>query len=57
MTYWRAAGLSYLRYSRVAAQQLRSSLKPELKQDLIRATSTIKISGKPGVTAAAAAAK
>jgi len=46
MTYWRAAGLTYLRFSRIAAIQLRKSLKPEQKVDPLRESSTIKVSFK-----------
>lgn len=46
MTFWRNAGLSYLRYSRIAAQQVRKSLKAEVRTDAQRDTSTIKISFK-----------
>lgn len=46
MTYWRNVGLTYLRYSRIAAQQVRKSLKADAKRDPLRDTSTIKISYK-----------
>lgn len=46
MTYWRQAGLTYLRYSRIAAQQVRKSLLAEKKPDPIKDTSTIKLSFK-----------
>ena len=45
MTYWRNVGLSYLRYSRIAAQQLRRAIKAE-KQDPVKDTSTIKLNFK-----------
>lgn len=53
MTYWRQAGLSYLRYSRIAAQQVRKSLKADSKVDPIKDTSTIKVSFKAKEAAAA----
>ncbi|XP_077542109.1 ATP synthase subunit epsilon stunted [Haemaphysalis longicornis] len=32
MTYWRAAGLTYLQFSSIAARAVRNSLKKELQQ-------------------------
>jgi len=46
MTYWRTAGLTYLRYSTIAAKQVRRAVKADLRPDLIRETSTIKIAVK-----------
>ncbi|TGZ50443.1 hypothetical protein CRM22_010835 [Opisthorchis felineus] len=31
MTYWRAAGLSYIKYSSICAAAVRNSLKSDLK--------------------------
>jgi len=43
MTFWRAAGLNYVRYSNIAAQCVRKALKQELKEDAAkREISTIK---------------
>ncbi|KAJ6215709.1 hypothetical protein RDWZM_010209 [Blomia tropicalis] len=33
MSYWRNAGLTYLRYSHIAARQVRASLKSDVKKD------------------------
>ncbi|KAF5400823.1 Mitochondrial ATP synthase epsilon chain [Paragonimus heterotremus] len=31
MTYWRSAGISYIKFSAICAQSLRNSLKEEFK--------------------------
>ena len=36
MTYWRAAGLNYVRYSNIAAQCVRNALKGNLKADSMK---------------------
>lgn len=46
MTYWRNVGLTYLQFSRIAAQQLRKAIKMDAKPDPIRETSTIKMNKK-----------
>ena len=43
MSYWRNVGLTYLQFSRIAAQQVRRSLKIDQRPDPIRETSTIKM--------------
>eukprot|EP00116_Pleurobrachia_bachei_P003549 sb/3463811/ len=37
MLYWRAAGLNYLQFSRIAAQAVRRGLKPEAKEIALKA--------------------
>ncbi|CAL1278491.1 unnamed protein product [Larinioides sclopetarius] len=34
MTYWRQAGLSYLKFSAICAQHVRAAIKKEFKMDL-----------------------
>ncbi|KAH9418047.1 hypothetical protein DERP_008303 [Dermatophagoides pteronyssinus] len=46
MSYWRSAGITYLRYSAIAARQVRESVKKELRRDPIVDTLTIKRSDK-----------
>ncbi|KAF4532210.1 hypothetical protein B566_EDAN002273 [Ephemera danica] len=36
MTYWRQAGLNYVRYSSIAARVLRQALKPEFRMEAAR---------------------
>jgi len=31
MTYWRELGLNYLRFSQIAAKELRAAIKPEAR--------------------------
>jgi F-type H+-transporting ATPase subunit epsilon len=33
MTFWRAAGLTYIDYSNISAKLLRQALKPEFRKD------------------------
>lgn len=52
MSNWRAAGLNYISYSRIAAKLLRQALKPEARTEAAkRDSSTIKLTkwveGKP----------
>ncbi|KAJ9597541.1 hypothetical protein L9F63_011599 [Diploptera punctata] len=36
MSSWRAAGLTYINYSNIAAKLLRKALKPEFKTEALR---------------------
>ncbi|XP_033009535.1 ATP synthase subunit epsilon, mitochondrial [Lacerta agilis] len=33
VSYWRQAGLSYIRYSQICAQAVRAALKPQFKAE------------------------
>lgn len=53
MSNWRAAGLTYLRFSNIAASAVRKIIKPDgkVKVDPMRETATIQVSGpKKAVT-------
>ncbi|XP_075587690.1 ATP synthase F(1) complex subunit epsilon, mitochondrial-like [Dermatophagoides farinae] len=54
MSYWRSAGITYLRYSAIAARQVRESLKKEFRRDPMVETMTIKRSDKKLATQAVA---
>ena len=43
MTYWRNIGITYLQFSKIAARQIRQSLKIDRRPDPIRETSTVKL--------------
>ncbi|XP_076869861.1 ATP synthase F(1) complex subunit epsilon, mitochondrial [Brachyhypopomus gauderio] len=36
VSYWRQAGLSYIRYSAICARVVRAALKPQLKTEAIK---------------------
>ena len=42
MTYWRQAGLTYLQFSRIAAELVRQAVKQDKKADPGRTLSTLK---------------
>ncbi|KAK2851181.1 hypothetical protein Q5P01_007457 [Channa striata] len=37
VAYWRQAGLSYIRFSAICANAVRSALKPQVKSEAMRA--------------------
>ncbi|XP_034289004.1 ATP synthase subunit epsilon, mitochondrial [Pantherophis guttatus] len=44
MSYWRQAGLSYIRYSQICAKAVRAALKPQFKAEAEKASgSNVKI--------------
>ncbi|XP_018090481.1 ATP synthase subunit epsilon, mitochondrial [Xenopus laevis] len=44
VAYWRQAGLSYIRYSQICAQAVRSALKPQFKVEAEKvAAASVKI--------------
>ncbi|XP_050773790.1 ATP synthase subunit epsilon, mitochondrial [Gopherus flavomarginatus] len=44
VSYWRQAGLSYIRYSQICANAVRAALKPQYKAEAEKAAvATIKI--------------
>ncbi|XP_030636399.1 ATP synthase F(1) complex subunit epsilon, mitochondrial [Chanos chanos] len=44
VSYWRQAGLSYIRYSAVCARVVRAALKPQVKAEAMRnAEANVKI--------------
>lgn len=43
MTYWRSLGLSYLRFSSIAAKQVRKAVKSDVRPDQIRESFTVKL--------------
>ncbi len=52
MTFWRQAGVNYIRYSQIAAKAVRKCLKPEMRAEAAkREGSTLKFTkwdqGKP----------
>ncbi|XP_066558237.1 ATP synthase F(1) complex subunit epsilon, mitochondrial [Amia ocellicauda] len=44
VSYWRQAGLSYIRYSAICARVVRAALKPQLRVEAEKATeSNVKV--------------
>uniref|UniRef100_A0A4W4GUG0 ATP synthase F1 subunit epsilon n=2 Tax=Electrophorus electricus TaxID=8005 RepID=A0A4W4GUG0_ELEEL len=44
VSYWRQAGLSYIRYSAICARVVRAALKPQLKTEAVKnAEASVKV--------------